>query len=90
MNPVKLALLALAPLTCIACAMFLMRHYTRTRARIVLWSAVCFVCLAVNNILLFIDLVVIPTGVDLRIARHATALTGMLFLLYGFIWERDG
>ena len=42
--------------------------------------------LTINNLLLFLDLVIIP-DVDLRTVRLITALIGMLFLLYGFIWE---
>jgi hypothetical protein len=42
----------------------------------------------VNNLLLFVDLVILPS-IDLRIARHVTALAGMVFLLYGFIRDSE-
>ena len=37
----------------------------------------------------FFDLVLFPTLVDLRPYRLLAALTGLLFLLYGFIWEAE-
>ncbi|MNC94025.1 hypothetical protein D3C83_107830 [compost metagenome] len=45
--------------------------------------------LSISNVLLFFDLVVFPTSVDLRLWRLAAALVGLLFLLYGFIWESE-
>ena len=47
-----------------------------------------FVCLSVNNLLLFLDLVVFP-DIDFRVYRLIAALVGVLFLLYGFIWEAE-
>jgi hypothetical protein len=89
METFKLILLLLAVVTSLACTVLLYRAYRGTRQRILLWSALCFVCLTVNNLLLFIDLVVLPAEIDLRIFRHATALTGMLFMIYGFIRESE-
>jgi hypothetical protein len=54
-----------------------------------LWSALCFVGLSINNVLLFFDLVIFPTEVDLRPWRLLAALAGLLFLLYAFIWEAE-
>jgi hypothetical protein len=71
-----------------ACTVLLFREYLRTRARLLLWSTLCFVGLSVNNALLFTDLVLFPTG-DLRLLRAAAALAGMACLLYGFIWEAE-
>jgi hypothetical protein len=48
---------------------------------------VCFVLLTVNNVLLFVDLVVV-TEVDLSVWRAATGLAGLLVLLYGLIYDR--
>ena len=89
MEVFKLILFLLAVLTSLACTLLLYRAYLRTRLRILLWSALCFVCLTVNNLLLFVDLVVLTENVDLRALRHATALVGVLFLLYGFIRESE-
>jgi len=84
----KLVLFALALLTSAACMVLLYRAYRETRLRILFWSALCFVCLTANNLLLFIDVIVLPT-VDLRVARILTALVGMVFLLYGFIRDSE-
>ena len=82
-------LYALALLTSLACMLLLFRAYAATGSRLLLWSALCFVGLSVNNVLLFFDLVVFPTQVDLRPWRLLSALAGLLFLLYGFIWEAE-
>jgi hypothetical protein len=84
----KIVLYLLAIATCLSCTVLLVRDYLRKRVRLLLWSAICFVGLTVNNVLLFLDLVTFPS-VDLRIARLTASLLGMLFLLYGFIWEGE-
>lgn len=88
MEYVKIALYALAIISCLLCTVLLVRRYRRTRARLLWWSSLCFAGLSLNNILLFVDLVLIRTS-DLRLYRHLAALAGMLFLLYGFIWEDE-
>lgn len=72
--------------TSIACAVLLLRGYVRQRTRLLLWSSLCFVCLAINNALLFLDLIVVP-ATDLSLWRAATALLGISLLLFGLIWE---
>ncbi|WP_338501449.1 DUF5985 family protein [Sphingomonas kaistensis] len=71
-----------------ACAFLLGRSYRRSRARLLLWSSLCFAFLAFNNLLLVIDLVVLPgPGIDLRLERLLTSLAGVAILLFGFIWD---
>ena len=72
--------------TSILCAILLARGYLRTRTRLLLWSTLCFVGLAINNVLLFVDLVVLP-DVDLRLVRSGSALVSLLLLVIGLIWE---
>ena len=88
METFKVVLFALALLTSAACMVLLYRAYRETRLRILLWSALCFVCLTANNLLLFIEVIVLPT-IDLRVPRNLTALAGMMFLLYGFIRDSE-
>lgn len=76
----------LCAFTSLACAFMLMRAYKRHRTSILLWSAVCFICLALNNSLLFIDLVLTP-HVDLYLLRNSFSFTGVMALLYGMIRE---
>ena len=82
------AVYILCAATSIACAVLLLRAHSRTRARLLLWSGLCFVFLGLNNVLLFLDLVVFET-VDLRLVRHATALAGLLLLLWGLVWDAE-
>jgi uncharacterized membrane protein YqjE len=51
-----------------------------------LWSGLCFIGLAISNLLIFVDLVIIP-NVDLYRYRLGTAAIAMCLLLYGLIWE---
>ena len=44
---------------------------------------------AVNNLLLFIDVVVLPTQVDLLPLRQFSAMAGVGVLLSGFIWDAE-
>ena len=89
MDTFKAVLYLIAMLTSAACMLLLIRAYLDSRLRILLWSALCFVGLTVNNTLLFVDLVLLPDAVDLRLYRNAAALVGMLFLLYGFIRDAE-
>lgn len=71
------------------CMILLGQAFSRTRSRLLFWSAVCFVALAINNLLLFLDLVVLPTEIDLQILRLVTSLAGTSVLVFGFIWDVD-
>ncbi len=73
----------------IGCAWLLARSYLRSRARLLLWSAVCFFFIALNNLLVVVDLVVLPTTVDLVPWRRLASLTAVSVLLFGFIWETE-
>jgi hypothetical protein len=77
-----------AIVTCLACTLLLFRAWRRTRVRLLFWSALCFVGLTVNNVLVYLDFLVFPST-DLRLARLGASLAGMLFLLYGFIWDAE-
>jgi hypothetical protein len=79
---------ALCLLTSAICAWLLLSSYFRRRERLLLWSASCFCLLAANNLLVFADLVLLPT-VDLLPFRQLTGLLAITLLLYGFIWETD-
>ena len=82
------AIYLLCAVTSTTCAVLLLKAYKKGRARLLYWSGLCFLGLALNNILLFYDLVVIPT-VDLGLAlwRSGIALVAMMLLLFGLISE---
>jgi hypothetical protein len=77
----------LCALTSVLCAALLIRSWIRSRARLLLWSSLCFVGLAVNNVLLFVDRIVVPQ-VDLALVRTTTALFAVSVLVIALIWER--
>lgn len=77
---------ALCALTSLACALLLFRGYHETRARLLFWSAICFAGLALNNVLLFIDMRIVPAE-DLSVWRSIPALLGLASLIYGLVWE---
>jgi hypothetical protein len=68
------------------CAYLLVTAFVRREEKLLLWSAVCFCFLAVNNLLVFIDIIVLP-GLDLTPWRSLTSLAAVSALIYGFIWE---
>ena len=88
MATVTFVLSLLAALTSLGCMVLLFRAYWNSGLKLLLWSALCFVCLSANNALLFLDLVVFP-DIDFRPYRLVAALAGVLFLLYAFIWEAE-
>ena len=82
------AVFFLCALTSLVCAVLLWRGYLRHRSRLLLWSSLCFVCLAINNGLLFADMVVFPE-LESGLLRSAVALVGLLLLLYGLVWDSE-
>ena len=76
----------LCALVSIFCAWLLIRNYLRTRLRLALLACVCFAGLALNNILLFVDLVIAPE-VDLRVPRALLALIAVGVLVFGLVLE---
>jgi hypothetical protein len=72
-----------------ACAWLLIRSFARTGTRLLLWSAACFVLLALNNFLVVLDLVLIGAALDLSLIRQIISLAAVVVLLYGFVWELD-
>ena len=76
-------------LTSSACAWLLARSYWRTGARLLLWSALCFVLLGLNNLVVVIDLVLLSEAVTLQTPRLLLSLAAVAVLLFGFIWDLD-
>ncbi len=77
---------ALCALTALACALLLLRAYLASRVRLLLWGGLCFVGLTVNNVILVIDLLFVPT-IDLFTWRNLTALASVAVLVGGLIWD---
>jgi hypothetical protein len=81
-----LLVFVLCALTSLACAALLLRGWRRTRQRLLLWSGLCFAGLALNNLLLIVDVRFTPAH-DLSLVRTLPALVGVGLLLYGFVWD---
>jgi uncharacterized protein DUF5985 len=76
----------LCALTSITCAVLLVRSWLRNRTPLLLWSSVSFVGFAINNVLLFVDLVLVP-HTDLSVVRAASAFLSVATLLVGLMWK---
>jgi len=74
--------------TSAACALLLARNYVRTKARLLLWSALCFGFLALNNLTVVFDLLVVQ-HVSLQIPRLVFSVCAVGLLLFGFIWDQE-
>ncbi|MGY4325658.1 hypothetical protein ACVWWG_000072 [Bradyrhizobium sp. LB7.2] len=70
------------------CAWLLVRAYIRNRSRLLLWSAVCFAGLTLENAALWIDKIVFPQ-IDLSAVRLSIGLFAMTVLLIGMISEAE-
>ena len=77
---------ALCVITSALCAVLLLRGYARSRVALLLWAGLCFIGLAVNNLLLFVDVQIVP-DIDLSAWRTLPALAGVLLLIYGMVEE---
>lgn len=74
--------------TSAACAWLLGSNYRRTGTRLLLWSALCFLFLAGNNLLVVFDMLVVR-DVDLQLPRLSLSLAALAVLLFGFIWDLE-
>lgn len=83
------AVYILCAIASILCAVLLLRGYRATRTRLLFWASACFGFLAINNVVLYVDLVIIPASspVDLFWYRNTSAVIGMLVLVFGLVWE---
>lgn len=75
-------------LTSSACAYLLARNYLRTGARMLMWSSLCFGFLALNNLVVSIDLLILP-DVNLALLRLGLSLAAVAVLLFGFVWDLE-
>ncbi|MBK9264635.1 MAG: hypothetical protein IPM54_33225 [Polyangiaceae bacterium] len=76
----------LCALTSLLTMVLLFRAYMARRVRLLLWSGLCFAGLALNNALLFVDMVVIPMA-DLSMFRQIPAVVGMSLLVFGLVYD---
>ncbi|MEX2219313.1 MAG: DUF5985 family protein [Phycisphaerales bacterium] len=84
------AVYILCAITSLLCAVLLFRAYRRAPSRLLLWSSVCFVALALNSILVIVDRIIVPTAYDFRIHRLGVAAAGLVALLWALITDTPG
>lgn len=72
--------------TCLLCAAMLFRGYLRSRVRLLFWAGLCFTGLMLDNIILYVDVVVVP-DIDLAVWRKLPGLLALMVLIYGLVWE---
>lgn len=77
---------ALCALAALCCAILLFRGYARTGTRLLQWGGLCFAGLTLNNVLVFVDLLLVP-HLDLYAWRNLAALGALATLAYGLIWD---
>jgi hypothetical protein len=75
----------LCGLTSLGCMLLLINRYRQTKVELLFWSALAFFFLTCTNILLFIDIVLLPKFIDLSIVRNIVTLASVVVLLYGLI-----
>jgi hypothetical protein len=73
-------------LTSLSCCLLLIRSYRRNKSKVLLWTAACFVLLAIDNLLVVLDLILLP-DVDLLLPRLLATLLAVSTLIIGFVWE---
>ena len=79
---------ALCAMTSLVCFGMLYRQHRRAPSRLAFRSSIAFLCFAIANVLLFLDLVVF-LEIDLKIWRNLANLIGGLILLLALTSERE-
>lgn len=74
-------------LTTFLCTVLLFRGYMRTKARLLLWSTICFFCFTINNALVIVDLVLTSQTLDLSVERTIPGFIGVFTMIYGLIFD---
>lgn len=77
----------LCALTSTVCTLSLFYKYRSSHSRLLLWSSLGFAGFALNNVLLFVDLVLVSNLIDLSIVRTLPALLGLSVMIWGFVGD---
>lgn len=80
---------ALSAATSILCTIMLLRGYFKSGVRLLLWSGLCFLGLALDNVFLYADEILFHdvSHMVLTLGRRLPGLIAMSLLLFGLIWE---
>jgi hypothetical protein len=77
----------LSATTCLLCAVLLLRSFMQRHVRLLLWAGLCFLGLMLENVLMYIDIVVYPVEFDLSVWRKVPGLIALLLLVFGLVWD---
>jgi Family of unknown function (DUF5985) len=80
------AVYLLCAATSCLCAVLLLRGYTQTWVRLLFWSGLCFIGLTIDNVLLYVDDVVVRS-IDLGVWRRIPAVLALMVLVFGLVWD---
>lgn len=72
--------------TCLLCAVLLIRGYVQSKVSLLFWSGLCFLGLMLDNVMLYVDVIVAP-DVDLVVWRKLPGLIATVLLVFGLVWE---
>lgn len=75
-------------ITSVICAGLLVRAWRRSNSRFLMWCALAFSLLALNNLFVVSDMIVFPS-IEFWAWRQSAALAAVAVLLYAFVWEMD-
>ncbi len=68
--------------TSLIAAVLLIRQYRARRTALLFWSSIAFAGFTANNILVYVDLAIVP-GTSLALVRSLVAMLSMMALVYG-------
>lgn len=83
------AIYFLCALTSLLCAVLLTRSWWLSKSRLSLCSAICFVGLMLNNVMLIVDKVITGPTVDLSAWTKLPAILGLAVFLVGLILDGE-
>ena len=81
-----LALQLLCFTTITLCAVLLLRAWTRTRLRLLLFSSIGFIGMSIDNVFVVVEA---ATGNDFSAWRSLPTLVGMAVMIWGLGGDRD-
>jgi len=76
----------LCGITALICFGLLLRSYLNNKVNLLFWSSLAFFFFAIQNVVLFVDLVIVPQ-IDLSPWRTISGFVGAIILLMALIWE---
>ena len=74
--------------TALVCSAMLWRNYRTNRMQLLFWSCLCFLGLAAENAMFYLDVIAYPRT-DLSILREALGVAALSLLTYALIWDAE-